>query len=290
MTKKHDDSELWAAYHDAVERGKDAHAKRIAGDIVEFHLGFIRMYAKQTAFPQWGPDEHDDYLQELVLAALAKVPHYDLRVTGRNGKRAQFVTYLRHSLQAVRWKVEVDRQLIKQSVETRRLKAALEQWFDEESALRDVPPSDEEIADYLTNLMGKQKHPIGPAQVRRLRAQPVITRPDEDMPSSQDRVGTGWDSINVGDPSPEDLVVAADEEKLLSARVADALQAAGLTDLEKVLVAERLMAPPKSVLDGEVVSPGPRPYRDIATRFSTTVAEVRAVEEGLILRLRDLLS
>ena len=209
---------------------------------------------------------------------------YDTRIGGRQGKRAAFITYLKPALQSVRWQVEVDRKLIKHSVETRRLKAAVELWFEEETLRRGSSPTDEEAAVFLTNMLGKQKHPIGQERVKRLRSQPVFIYPDTNVEENS------WEAIDEGRQSPEDVVVGRDEDERQQHQIAEALKAANLSDLERVLVVERLMAAPRRLLDGEVLSPGPAQYADIAARFKTKVAEVRATEADLILRLRDLLS
>ena len=69
----------------------------------------------------------------------------------------------------------------------------------------------------------------------------------------------------------------------------EGLAAANLSDLEKAVVAERLMQAPRRIVNGEAVAPGPTTLTELARRFGIKPDEVRRVESALVERLRTLI-
>jgi hypothetical protein len=276
-----DDTALWNAYDAAVAAGQDSRPHAAA--IVEFHLGFLRDYAQRTIWPAMDLDE---YVAELVCVAMVRVGHYDRTHTGHGGRVAVFPTYLRPYLQEVRWRITAAAADLPTGKETRRMIAAAQQCIGERAALGEADPTPEEIDDYVSSRLGKR---IGIGRIERALAMPVVERGDARVTTDTEGAEL-WDRLADATPSPETQVIAAIEADELAADVAGALAAAELTELDKALIAERLMAPPRRVLDGEVVSFGPAPYRVLAERYGLSSTEVKAAEEALKDRLRDLLA
>lgn len=284
------DSDLWDRY-DTARNAADAElCAEIAGEIVEFHLGFLRRYAADTCFPYWSADVRAEYLQELVVAALEKVATYDRAHAGHGGRVAAFVTYLKPSLAPVRWKVSAAQVLIRSGVETRRLKADLERFVAERQLMGLEYPTLDQMAEHLSRLHGKKAKPIRSGQVRRLLDQPAYVWADAPAGGDdEDAAGDQWGTFGSSAGSPEDEVLAAIEEDRRTAAVRDALAEVNLSDLDKAIVAERLMAAPRRIVDGELVGFGPTTLTDLGLRFGLSPERVKRAETELIGRLRDLI-
>lgn len=284
--RQYTDAHLWHAYETAAD---DAARRVVAAELVKFHMGFIVKYANDTAFPYWSPSVIDEYIQELVIAVMEKIPTYDRCRLTDEGYNTSFIGYVKPALKPVRWRVAADQDLIRHGVETRRMKADLERWLETEQATNGVVPSHEEMAEYLTRAHGKTAKPVREGQVRRLLDQPQFVWADGDT-DDIDATGSTWETITNKDAqSMEDAYIDADEERERAAAVTSALAAANLSRLEKALVAERLMMAPRRIVDGEAVSPGPTTYTDLAKRFKLRTDEVRQAEQDLLERLRGLI-
>lgn len=277
-----DDRHLWAAYKAAVEADEDPRPHAAA--IVEFHMGFIRDYAVRTV---WRSMDLDEYVAELVVVVMGLVPRFD---PDHDGRQAKFVTFFRPYLQEVRWKMTAAAGDIPHGKETRRMVAAVEQLQREAAVAGRPEPTLEELDDYVSKRLGKR---IGVGRIQRALAMPIVIRGDALAPNHE-----GWPNHNLHDlwntladpgPSPEDEALLLIQQAELDRAVTGALAAAELTDLDKALVAERLMAPPRRCHDGQELTPGPTPYRHLADRYGMTTADVRTAEENLVSRLRDLL-
>lgn len=284
--REYTDAHLWKEYEQAAD---DAARRKVASKLVEFHMGFIVKYANDTAFPYWPKHVIDEYIQELVIAVMEKIPSYDrCRVTDE-GHNTSFIGYVKPSLKPVRWRVAADQDLIRHGVETRRMKADLERWLEQEHATTGQTPSHEEMAEYLTRLHGKSAKPVREGQVRRLLDQPQFVWADGGA-DNDETVASSWDTLTAKDAqSIEDAYLDADEERLRAQAVTDALAAAGLSSLEKAIVAERLMMAPRRIVDGDEVSPGPTTYTNLAKRFKVRPEDVRQTEQDLLERLRGLI-
>ena len=282
------DTHLWERY-DAAAAAGDEKGKRAAGAaIVENHKGFFLKYANETAFPQWDRDTRTEYFHELLCLALEKVEIYDRERLSTNGRTSSFINFVKPALKSVRWKVATEQDLIKHGVETRRLKADLERWNAAQLSERGVYPTTTEMAEFLTELHGKRQKPIREGQVRRLLDQPKVTWAD--APNSAEDDGDGWELLaSVNAETPEEEFIAANEEATRTNAVYEALAAVGLTDLEKCLVAERLMQASRRVVDGIEVSPGPTTLSALAQRFGMRPEAVRKAEQDLVIRLRGLI-
>ena len=280
------DAHLWEAYEKATREGDDNTARQMAASIVEFHGGFIYKYAVDNAFPQWTREQIREYYHELVIIALEKLPGYDRHRVSDNGLTSSFVNYIKPHLKAARWKTATEQDLIKHGVETRRLKADLEKWLEQEQACGHHP-SVEEMAAYLTNLHGKHSKPIREGQVRRLLDQPRVLWADATVTEEE---GTShWDLLPAIEESVETQVIQAEETEHRSNAVIAALREAGLSDLERCIVAERLMMAPRRIVDGVVISPGPTTLTSLGERFGMKPEAVRKCEQQLVERLRSII-
>lgn len=285
MTKR-PDAHLWEAYDKAIEANEDAVAAKIAASIVEFHGGFIYKYAVDTAFPQWTKDQVKEYYHELIVIAMEKLPSYDRDRVSTNGLTSSFINYLKPHLKAARWKTATEQDLIKHGVETRRLKADLERYLEQQQQM-DHSPSVEEMAEYLTTLHGKHAKPIREGQVRRLLDQPKVMWADAAV--TEEEGASHWDIIPAIEESVETQVIQSDETEERSKAVLEALTAAGLSDIERCIVAERLMMAPRRIVDGVIISPGPTTLTALGDRFGLKPEAVRRCEQQLVERLRGLI-
>lgn len=230
MQQHPSDLHLWQAFHE------DRTPER-AWQIVEHHRGFIVNYARETGFPYWPAWVRDDYLQELLLAAVRLVFRYDPTRTGHQGKTASFPTWFRRSAQHVRWDVDRNhRSGPTQSRRGRKAQAACDlvvatMWAD------GVTPTPELVRERL--LAGG--HEVGVSTVAGWM---------EDRPRgavSGDRaVGEDsqvWDAIPVWDPDPWEVEERAAEIRDASSTVRHLVAALGdLSDLERTVLEERLLA------------------------------------------------
>ena len=261
-----DDRALWLAY-ETSDSGEER--SRIGGEIVAMHMGFLRQYASKTAFPFWDAEVREDYLQELCLVALAKVPLYDRTRRGHEDRTATFPTFIRKHLLDVRWRVAGREEAFSTGKETRRMMADIHhlQWKHTAAGLE--PPTVEELAEHLSLRHGKT---VTPGRIQRL-----ISRPFVESVDAADAV-TGHDlhsSMRDLSPGPEDLVVEAAEAAELEGDVSRIV--ARLDPLDRAIVFGRLM---------EQVAT----QAEIAERFAVPVAVVREAERDLVGRLRELLS
>ena len=203
-----------------------------------------------------------------------------------NGLTSSFINYVKPHLKAARWKTATEQDLIKHGVETRRLKADLEKWLEQEQAAGHYP-SVEDMAQYLTALHGKHNKPIREGQVRRLLDQPRVLWADASV--AEDEGASHWDLLPAVEESVETQVINIEETENRSSAVIAALREAGLSDLERCIVAERLMMAPRRIVDGVVISPGPTTLTSLGERFSIKPEAVRRCEQQLVERLRDII-
>jgi hypothetical protein len=271
------DEHLWQAYADATT---DDERKRIAAQIVEHHMGFLRMYAKETAFPYWDYERRETYLHELVIAALERVPRYTRNVTGHGGRSASFPTFFRKSVRlSVAWTLAGDLDApIRTGRETRKVKALVEEYVRRVSAELGRPPEIEEIAGEVSRALSK---PVGAARVRRILDAPEFIYPDANIERE-----LGWDRMG-GVTDHAQAIVDDDETAARTQLVRDLLAAVRLTDRERVILVERLMAPAREVSpDGDVVHPGPTRLIALGQRWGMSGEAVRKIEQGLLAKLR----
>lgn len=260
-----DDRALWLAYETS---SSDQERRRIGGEIVAMHMGFLRQYAAKTAFPFWDEQVREDYLQELCLVALAKVPLYDRTRRGHEQKTATFPTFIRKHLLDVRWRVAGREEAFSTGKETRRMIADVHflQWKHLSAGLE--PPTLEELAEHLSLRHGKT---VSPGRIQRLISRPYV----ESVDATDAVTGDDLHSLmrDLG-PGPEALVVEAAEAAELEGDVSRIV--ARLDPLDRAIVFGRLMDQTCS-------------QADIAARFGIAIGAVRDAERDLVERLRDLL-
>jgi DNA-directed RNA polymerase specialized sigma subunit len=265
-----DDGALWVAYETA---GDEATRSALAQRIVETHLPFLRYYAAQTAFPYWPDHVREEYVAELVIVAMQRVPTYNRLRLGESGKVAKFVTYLKPYLQGVRWDISAREAPLRVGRENRRMRADAQRFIREREQIGgDV--SWEEIAEAVSVAHGK---PVSVDRIRRIVEQPTVVSGDAHV----DEDGhTLWEVETPAGRSPEDVVVEGASLDELTREVREAIAEIASTPLERRIVFSRLMA-----TSSDRVS-----HREIAERCHVSVAQVVRVERDLAERLREALS
>ena len=274
-----DDRHLWTDYHQARDSGDVEKARRLASAIVEHHLGFAIDYARRTAFGSWDEDTIQEYVAELVLIMLARVPFYD------TSSRARFVTYCKPFFQPVRWKIGGNTRPIRQGYETERLSALIRR-LQTEAMGEGQALSVEELASILSERHGKS---IGVERVRRIVESPQVTSGDSSLRHNGHEMPVSvWDLLSADD-DPADQVAEDAESDDRASMVWEALTELDLNELEMTIVTDVFMAPPRKVVGSEVVDPGPASDRDLSARLGVPEQHIGQLREHLAGRLRDLL-
>lgn len=263
-----DDNHLWDDYAAAVASGDEAETRRLAGDIVQFHLGFFTSYAKETAFPLWDEDTRTEYLHELVAVALEKVTTYDPGYDGVGGRKPAFVTYVKPYLRLVRYRLAGHDNPNRVGHETMRMRIVTQHIYNDFIGLDGVEPSHEDIASELSRRFGK---PVTAARVRGLLAPPATVRGDE---STGEIPGSVWDTLAGDVPTPEEQVVETLAQRERVSLVREALDTLTLDDMGKAIVEDRLMAE------------SPVSLVSLAERFGYSASAVSAMEKEIAAALR----
>jgi len=263
-----EDGTLWLAYETADDHEREA----LARTIVETHLPFLRYYAARTAFPYWPDPVREEYLQELVIVALGKVPSYNRLRIGESGKFAKFVTFLKPYLQGVRWDISAREAPIRVGRETRRMRADAQRFIWERQRAGGEPTW-AEVAEAVSRAHGKK---VSAERVERIVNPPSVTSGDAVVTEDGDEL---WAMIGDAEESAESRVVDAVFQEQTSDRVRRVIDSIVETDLEDAIVTDRLMARP-----GEAAT-----HAEIALWFDATPADVARVERELVARLRDAL-
>jgi DNA-directed RNA polymerase sigma subunit (sigma70/sigma32) len=280
MARYQGDDELWAVYFAAAD---DASRREVAAAIVEHHLGFIRQYANRTALQSWRRDEVEAYVNELVIVAMKQVHRYD----PDHAKQASFATFLRKSFPAVKWKLTArEDSAIPKGYETERLRVGMKAFIQATEAVEHRTPTMAEVCEHLGKVHGKK---ITPGRLQGILDEPMVSSGDEFV--GDDDGGTArWDGRGMPTAAdPADIVEARLTDSAASELVADLLAQVPLTDLEKAVMVERLMAPPREKMDGVVINPGPTPHRVLGRRFGISSEEVREAEAALLSKFRGVL-
>jgi hypothetical protein len=266
------DAPLWVAYQTASSA---AARRELARRIVECHLGFLRLYAREHAFPYWSNELREEFLAELVIEAMRRVPTYDrLRVSAATGRTASFLTYLRPYLQETRWKMAGREASVPCGKETIRMRAAGQRFIREQLQQGLAHPSWEEVAEAIGRAHAKR---LTPARAEALCRPQTVTRPDQ-ASAGDDLTSAGWDAtLGATVASAEDEALAAIEHDDRREAVAVALAAVVRTDLEADIVSQRL------------ASEAPMTLKELASLHGVSPAYVRTVEDDLRARLRTAL-
>lgn len=272
-----DDAHLWLAYDKAVESNDMTGAKQAADAIIRQHLPFFVKYAQETAFRQWDAPTREDYLAELLLVASERVSTYDRKLRHSGGRTASFVTYVKPYLKLARYRIEGSRSPMRIGHETVRLSAAASRFVSAELAAGRNEPSDDEIAQHLTERFGKR---ITSARVPKLRQLPqqIGLMLTDDSGEEYFRPEVGYMRPELEDDDPAEIVVREDEQYRAVSAVTDALAALEPTPAEMVVVRYRLMAEQ------------PWPTDDVAAHIGVSVSEVRQMEARIRQALAQLLS
>lgn len=265
-----DDGALWVAYETA---GDDVTRAELAKRIVETHLPFLRYYAAQHAFPYWPEHVRDEYLAELVIVAMQRVPLYNRLRLGEAGRTAKFVTFLKPYLQGVRWDISAREAPLRVGRENRRMRADAQRFMREREQVGEEA-SWEEVADAVSAAHGK---PVSVERIRRIVEQPMVVSGDARLDDDGQSL---WDVESPVSTSAEDEFVARDAMETLTADVREAVALVAVTPLERRIVFGRLMAS-----TSERAS-----HREIADRCGVPVSHVVRAERDLVERLRGALS
>lgn len=259
---EYDDRALWLAYQTCQD---DDSRKRIAGEIVGMHAGFIRQYAHKTAFPYWTPEVREDYVQELFAVALGKVSAYDRHHRGHDGRNATFPTFVRRYFMDVRWRIAGREEAFSVGKETRRMIADVQalQWRHAAAGLDE--PTLDELADWVSQRHGKT---VTPRRIKRLLERPFVESSDNADSVTGAPLHASFEDRG---PGPETLTVEAVVAAELQATVADIV--ASLAPLERAIVFGRLMEQTATLAE-------------LAARFGVSQGVVRETERLLVERLR----
>jgi hypothetical protein len=261
------DDHLWKAYWSSEPASDER--RELGAKIVEHHLGFIIDYARRTGQFSWSQEAREDYLQDLIAVALERVDGY------RGDMGAKFVTYLAPYLRPVRWKLIGNCAPVRVGYETARLTAETDRLVAE--GITDPAV----IAEHLSALHGKR---FGVARIQRILSRPRFESGDRPL---GDGAATVWDLHEGVAASVEDEAIGNVEGMDgIDVEVAGALAAAGLTDLERDIVVERLMRNPSDTDDEE----GQVSLTTIALRHGISASTARDTERALVVRLRSMLA
>ncbi len=265
-----DDGALWLAYEtSSSDRQKDNVARRI----VEFHMGFIRWYAQKTAFHYWPAHVKEEYVAELVIICLVRIPLYNRKRLGHEDRVASFPTYLKPYLQGVRWEISAREAPLRVGRDTRRMRANAQRFIREQEQLG-IDPTWDAVAVAVGKAHGRK---MSGNRVKRITNPPAVVSGDVPIGDSDESL---WNSEALLVPSPEQIVVDAAAKEEAISDVRQALTDLKLTPLENAILSHRLTCAP-----GEKLS-----HKDLAKMCSVSAAEVSRLEKSLIARLRNLLS
>jgi hypothetical protein len=265
-----EDGALWLAYETCED---DATRTALAKKIVSTHLPFLRYYAAQTAFPYWSEQVREEYLHELVIVAIGKVPTYNrLRIGGSSGKVAKFVTYLKPYLQGVRWDISAREAPIPVGRETRRMRADAQRFIREREA-SSLEWTWDDVADAVSRAHGKT---VSPTRIERIVNGIQVVSGDAVAGEDGEEL---WSVEAPAAPSVEDQVVDGVARGRLSLAVQNVINDLELDDLDRAIVTDRLMAPP-----AERAS-----HQELAQWFEVSLVDVAARERQVVELLRSAL-
>lgn len=257
MPRSFDDAHLWDAYQRAREEGDEPAERRALDAIVNFHYGFILTYANKYAFKTWSKSTFDDYVQDLFLVMIERIPGYDPT------NAATFPTYLRPYLQPVFWKVRGEGP-ITVGRETSRIRAAAEQ----SNAWKENPGNvTQELVDAVSTKEGKAFTRSRVEGAIRLSVKPI----------DKFSQNTYLPAI----PDIADEIADRSESEWKSTAVRRRLNELDLTDLEWDLV--RVLEGPD--YKGDRV---PTPL-DLAIKYGVSEKYVKDVKRLLVALLREAL-
>jgi RNA polymerase sigma factor (sigma-70 family) len=285
MNDAYDDSHIWEAMKHATN---DDQRKQLAAEAVEMHMGFIRQYARQTASRAWTDDQRAEYVQELCADAMVRAMSYDPTRTGDSGRTATFPTFLRRHFRSIRWGIDAAAQPIMVSRETIRYRVAVTYFVREFEAQHGRRPTEVEVAGFLTEKRGNRRT-IGAVRAGRIMDPPQVVYPDKHVRSEEGPISDLWDVVTYSSSSDDEVgeaLVQAEEATARREVVRHLLEHVSLNEMEKVLMVERVMAPPREIHDGEILHPGPLSLVEVGRRFGVSSERARVVERRLLEKLR----
>ena len=173
-----DDGALWVAYETASEKQRDQIARRIA----EFHMGFIRWYAQKTSFAYWPAQVREEYVAELVIICLVRIPTYNRKRLGHEDRVASFPTYLKPYLQGVRWEISAREAPLQVGRDTRRMRANAQRYIRDQEQLG-VEANWEDVAAAVGKAHGRK---MSVARVKRITNPPAVVSGDVSVGDSDE--------------------------------------------------------------------------------------------------------
>ena len=216
-----------------------------------------------TAFPQWDQSLRAEYMQELIIEALRRIPAYDRRRMNADGQTASFLTYVKPYLLEVRWRLAGRESPIPVGKETIRMRAFGQRFISDQVKTGGAVPSWHEVAEAIGKAHGKS---VSPERAEALCQPVAVIRPDKE---TNDSSGPQWSELRVTAPSPEDELLDMWEQAETDAAVRDALSRHATTDLQRMIVERRLTAE------------SPASLKQLAADAGISIAKVKAEETAL---------
>lgn len=271
-----DDTPLWTAYFAAQLDGDIETCRRLAGEIVEMHIGFFKTYAHENGFASWSDDVKEEYLQELYVVALERVPHY-------RPELGKFISYVRPFLLSVRTKVAAKQLPFATGHESSRLWWTISRQLADAKSHGRPAPTSVEMAEVCSRTHGKV---ITKERIENLLRTPRVISGDRVASTAEDdgRRLSVFEAAQLRLPAPE---LGADVERSeIDARVDATLASLDLTEAEQIIVERVFMAPPRRVANGVVMEEGPLPKVRLAVLLGVNQAKASQMQAELAERIR----
>lgn len=173
-------------------------------------MGFLRWYLQKTAFAYWPAHIRKEYLAELVIICLVRIPTYNRSRRSHEDRDASFPTYLKPYLQGVRWEISAREAPLQVGRDSRRMRANAQRFIRDEEQ-KGVDPSWDAMAGAVGKAHGRK---MSAARVKRITNPPMVVSGDAPKADHSEEL---WNIESLLVPSPGDIVVyeATKQETIL---------------------------------------------------------------------------